>query len=567
MKAQPGSEIGLTKFGVGQPVPRKEDPKLLRGEGRYTDDVNLPGQLYAVIVRSRVRASAASWDRYRGGEGNAGRAWRLHRRRSRRPAGSATCPGGIRVQEPRRLADAAAAAIAADDATRSAMSATRSPSSSPRRSPRRKDAAEAVLLDIDPLPAVTTARDAAAPGAPLVHDDAAGQSSSSTSITATPRRSPPPSPRPRTSRELEIRNSRVVVSPMEPRSAIGEYDTETGRWILHVGSPGRVRLRRIAERRARRRRREGPRPDRQCRRLLRHEGLRAIRNMSASCMRPSVLGRPVKWTDERSESFLSDQPRPRPRHGGRAGARRRGPYPRGARHGLRQSRRLSGNATALPPTGNTVKNSIGVYRTPAHGGQLPSASSPTRRRSAPTAAPGARRATTISSGCWMPPRRRWASTASSSAVATTSARARCHSRRRPAPPTTAAISPPCSRRRSRSRIGTASPRARPRASAAAGCAAAASANISKSPPPPTNEMGGIRFEPDGTVTIITGTLDYGQGHASPFAQVLTERLGIPFEKIRAAAGRQRPTDRRRRHRRLEVDHGERRRDRRGQRSR
>ena len=54
MKAQPGSEIGLTKFGVGQPVRRKEDPKLLRGEGRYTDDVNLPGQLHAVIVRSRV---------------------------------------------------------------------------------------------------------------------------------------------------------------------------------------------------------------------------------------------------------------------------------------------------------------------------------------------------------------------------------------------------------------------------------------------------------------------------------------------------------------------------------
>ncbi len=34
-------------------------------------------------------------------------------------------------------------------------------------------------------------------------------------------------------------------------------------------------------------------------------------------------------------------------------------------------------------------------------------------------------------------------------------------------------------------------------------------------------MGGIRFETDGTVTIITGTLDYGQGHAAPFAQVLT----------------------------------------------
>jgi carbon-monoxide dehydrogenase large subunit len=49
-------------------------------------------------------------------------------------------------------------------------------------------------------------------------------------------------------------------------------------------------------------------------------------------------------------------------------------------------------------------------------------------------------------------------------------------------------------------------------------------------------MGGIRFEQDGTVTIITGTLDYGQGHAAPFAQVLSEKLGIPFDRIRLLQG-------------------------------
>jgi carbon-monoxide dehydrogenase large subunit len=54
--------------------------------------------------------------------------------------------------------------------------------------------------------------------------------------------------------------------------------------------------------------------------------------------------------------------------------------------------------------------------------------------------------------------------------------------------------------------------------------------------PASNEMGGIRFEPDGTVTIVTGTLDYGQGHASPFAQVLVDQLGVPFEKVRLVQG-------------------------------
>ncbi|MBV8393038.1 MAG: molybdopterin-dependent oxidoreductase, partial [Alphaproteobacteria bacterium] len=54
--------------------------------------------------------------------------------------------------------------------------------------------------------------------------------------------------------------------------------------------------------------------------------------------------------------------------------------------------------------------------------------------------------------------------------------------------------------------------------------------------PPMNEMGGIRFEPNGDVTIITGTLDYGQGHWSAFAQVLTTKLGIPFKKIKLIQG-------------------------------
>ena len=44
--------LASTKFGIGQPVPRNEDPMLVRRQGRYTDDLNLPGQAYAVIVRS-----------------------------------------------------------------------------------------------------------------------------------------------------------------------------------------------------------------------------------------------------------------------------------------------------------------------------------------------------------------------------------------------------------------------------------------------------------------------------------------------------------------------------------
>jgi carbon-monoxide dehydrogenase large subunit len=54
--------------------------------------------------------------------------------------------------------------------------------------------------------------------------------------------------------------------------------------------------------------------------------------------------------------------------------------------------------------------------------------------------------------------------------------------------------------------------------------------------PPSKDAAGIVFEPDGGVTLLAGTLDFGMGHASPFAQVLYEKLGVPFDKIRLVQG-------------------------------
>jgi carbon-monoxide dehydrogenase large subunit len=54
--------------------------------------------------------------------------------------------------------------------------------------------------------------------------------------------------------------------------------------------------------------------------------------------------------------------------------------------------------------------------------------------------------------------------------------------------------------------------------------------------PPSKELADVKFNPDGTVTLATGTMDFGMGHATPFAQVLSDRLGIPFEKISLLQG-------------------------------
>ena len=68
---------------------------------------------------------------------------------------------------------------------------------------------------------------------------------------------------------------------------------------------------------------------------------------------------------------------------------------------------------------------------------------------------------------------------------------------------------------------------------AASCAAAASASYLEVTGPPSKEYGGIRFEDDGTITMLSGTLDYGQGHATPFAQVLG---GTARHSVRRASG-------------------------------
>ena len=113
----------LNKYGVGQPVRRTEDPVLVQGQGRYTDDVNLPGQAYAVFVRSRHGHGIIKGIDTGGREGDARRARRLHRRGPRRLRHDEMRGA---VQEPRRLGDEEAAAPLAARPTRCASSAIRS---------------------------------------------------------------------------------------------------------------------------------------------------------------------------------------------------------------------------------------------------------------------------------------------------------------------------------------------------------------------------------------------------------------------------------------------------------
>ena len=169
--------------------------------------------------------------------------------------------------------------------------------------------------------------------------------SRSISTTATARRSPPRSRGAAHKVKLKLRNTRMIVNTIEPRAAIGSYDTAKERFTLHSCSQGVMGLKaglvNVHEGRAR----QDARRHRQRRRLVRHEGA----GLSGIRLHPArrARARPPGEVDRRAlDQLRLRQPRPRPRADRRARARRRRPFPRAAAGGLRQSRRLPGRHVA-----------------------------------------------------------------------------------------------------------------------------------------------------------------------------------------------------------------------------
>src|SRR5215470_10373156 len=160
--------IAMQKYGVGQPVRRKEDDTLVRGKGKYTDDFSLPGQAYAWIVRSShahgtikgigteaakampgvlgvwtgADLAAANYNPFTCGLPLKNRDGTPLLQTNRR---------ALPTDKVRFVGDPVAFVVAETVA-------------------QARDAAEAVILDIEALPAVTNAAEATQPGAPLLYD-------------------------------------------------------------------------------------------------------------------------------------------------------------------------------------------------------------------------------------------------------------------------------------------------------------------------------------------------------------------------------------------------------------
>ena len=289
--------------GIGASSKRREDVRFLTGEGNYTDDINLNGQAHVFFLRSDIAhgtinkidtaAAAAMPGVVRvftsadfEGVGSVPCGWQVtdkHGQPMQEPAHPVLATGKVRhVGEP-------IAAVVAETLEQA------------------RDAAEAIDLEIDELPAVVDMKAAVAEGAPKVHDEltsnlcydwgfveenkgAVEEAFAKAAHVTT----------------LELRNNRLVANPMEPRVAVGDFARGTGDHTLYTTSQNPHVIR-----------------------LLMGAFVLGIPEHKLRVVAPDVGGgfgtkifhyqeeafvtfaakacnRPVKWTSSRSEAFMSD---------------------------------------------------------------------------------------------------------------------------------------------------------------------------------------------------------------------------------------------------------------------
>ena len=521
--------LAVAKYGVGQPVPRTEDPVLLRGQGRYTDDVNEPGQAYACIVRSQhahgilraIHADAAEkmpgvLAVYTGADL---KAYGTHKcvvpllNRDGTPMKKPLRPS-LPTDKVRYVGDPVACVVAG-----TALQA--------------RDAAEAVELDIEPLPAVAVASEAARPGAPQLYDEVPGNIAcdyhfgDAEKVAAAFAKAAHVT-------KVALRNTRVVVAALEPRAAICAYDAAAGHWTLTAPGQGVFSMKnQLAEM-------LGVKPEK-VRMITGHVGgsfgMKGSIYPEYVCLAHAArdLGRPVKWTDDRSGSFVSDQ------HGrdhemtAELALDAEGSFLAVRVTGYGNVGAYLGAVAPLPPTLNAVKNTVSVYRTPL----IEVSSKVVFTNSSPVSA---------YRGAGRPEGNYYMERLIDNAAAEMGLDRLELRRRNHIAPGAMPFKAASDMSYDSGEFGTVMEKALEVADVAGfarrkvesrargrlrGLGVGSYLEVTA---PPNKEMGGIRFDDDGGVTIITGTLDYGQGHAAPFAQVLSSRLGIPFEKIRLLQG-------------------------------
>jgi carbon-monoxide dehydrogenase large subunit len=521
----------IEKFAVGQPVPRKEDPKLIQGQGRYTDDITLPNLANAVMVRSRhahgiikkIDTSAAAKmpgvlaiytgaDIVAAGYGVLKTVMPLKNR------------DGSMMKVPTRYALATDKVRFVGDPVACVIAETIN---------QGKDAAEAIEVDIDPLPAVTSARDGAKPNAPQIYDEAPGNIAAdwhfgdSEKVAAAFKSAAHVV-------KMPLRNTRVVVASMEPRGFVASYDKASERFTVYTGGQSAFGQKMATAEVLK------VTPDK-VHAILNNTGgsfgMKAPVFPEYICVAHAsrALGRPVKWIDERTTAFLSDT------HGRdhdqviELALDKDGHFLAVRTTGYGNSGAYISMMGTMQPTMTTMKNTIGVYKTPL----IEQSTKLVFTNTTPIAP--YRGAGRPEGNYYM--ERLIDQAAREMGIDRIEIRKRNHIKPKEIPYKTPSENVydsgnfPALFKRALELGDVKGFAKRKKESKKRGkLRGLGFGSFLEQTAPMAKELGGIRFETDGTVTIITGSYDFGQGHATPFAQILSSRLGIPFERIRLLQG-------------------------------
>ncbi|MBV9735087.1 MAG: xanthine dehydrogenase family protein molybdopterin-binding subunit [Acidisphaera sp.] len=292
-----------TKFGLAQPVRRVEDPRLLRGAGRYTDDFHPPGTLHAAILRSphaaaKIRSIDAASAKtvsgvvavYTGADLQADNIGGLPcaiplNNRDGTPRSDPPHPV-LAIDAVRHVGDPVALVVG-----ETAQAA--------------RDGAEAMLVDYDILPSVTDLAAATQRGQPLVWPDAPNNTCFDWEVGDKARVDALFAGAAHVTK-LRVVNNRVVVSSMEARAALAEYDAASERWTLTTNTQGGWVLKQLLGEAVFKVAQD------QFRVITPDVGggfgmkLFLYAEQALTCYAARKLNRPVKWVSERSEAFLCD---------------------------------------------------------------------------------------------------------------------------------------------------------------------------------------------------------------------------------------------------------------------
>jgi len=524
--------MGMEKFGIGQPVRRKEDVRLLTGRGTYTDDIDRPGQVHAYVVRSphaHARILSIDTEAAKAAPG----VLAVLTGHDAAADGIGHFPVMVEVPgkdgkplwpTPREMLQTRKVRFVGDPVAL-VVAETRA---------QAQDAAELVMVDYEILPSVTDTAAADSPDAPViweergsnlcVHWDSGREKEADEAFTRAAR-----------TVSIELINNRLVGNPMEPRVAIGEYDPDTDRYTLYSPTQGVIRVRDALAKLILKVPNEKLRvisPD-----VGGGFGLRGKVHPESGMVLWAArrVGRPVKWRSDRTETFLCDP------HGRDHVTQAEMAFDENAKILGARIRTIAAMGAYLQDFGPRIPTVAGgringtVYDIQALNVQVRCVFTNTSPTDAYRGAGRPETAYVLE--------RLLDQGALAFGIGRDEIRRRNYIRPEQIPYRNAAGNEIDSGRFAETQemalkladwAGFPARRAEAaRRGKRRGIGIGYFIEASGGQP---SEWARVRFEKDGTVTLTVGTFSHGQGHETAYAQILHDKLGIPFDKVRFVQG-------------------------------